>query len=165
MTADSRFATLRSRTSARRDPRGDVVQDCLERAIARWHQRRPASSIKAWLYTILHNRAVDGRRRLSPGSSVEIDDTPQGAFATPATQDQGLRIGDILCAIDRLPAEQAAVLRMIGVEEFTNQEAADELGLPIGTVMSRLSRGRDGLRRELGGCARPAVAFVKRGRL
>lgn len=58
----------------------DLVQDCLERAIARWHQRRPDSSIKAWLYTILHNLAIDGgRRRSRHGKSVEIDDTTQAS--------------------------------------------------------------------------------------
>lgn len=72
-----------------------------------------------------------------------------------------MRTDDILSAVDRLPAEQRAVVLLIGVEELTYQEAADVLSVPIGTVMSRLSRGRDGLRGQLDGSARPALRSVK----
>lgn len=141
----------------------DLVQDCLERAVARWHQRRPDSSVKAWLYTILHNLAIDGGRRKSrQGKSIEIDDTMQHELATPPLQDQRLRTGDILSAVGRLPPEQRAVLLLVGVEELSYQEAAAVLGVPIGTVMSRLSRGRDHLRGLLdGSAARPALRSVK----
>lgn len=141
----------------------DLVQDCLERAIARWHQRLPDRSTKAWLYAILHNLAVDrGRVMARQGRSVAIDETTQAAFATPAAQDQALRTGDILAAIALLPDEQRAVLILIGVEELSYADAADVVGVPIGTIMSRLSRGRDRLRELLEGQdARPALRRVK----
>jgi len=141
----------------------DLVQDCLERAVARWHQRQPDRSIKAWLYAILHNIAIDrGRKTARQGKSVAVDDTVQSEFATPATQDQGLRTDDILTAINLLPEEQRAVLLLIGVEDLSYAEAADVIGVPIGTVMSRLSRGRERLRVLLdGGAARPALRRVK----
>lgn len=141
----------------------DLVQDCLERAIARWHQRRPERSTRAWLYAILHNLAVDrGRRARRQGMSVPVDDSVRTELATPATQEQRLRTDDVLSAIHHLPAEQCAVLLLIGVEELSYAEAADVLGVPTGTVMSRLSRGRDRLRALLdGGAARPALRRVK----
>lgn len=141
----------------------DLVQDCLERAIARWHQRKPDRSIKAWLYAILHNIAIDrGRNLARQGRPVAVDDATQTEFATPATQEQGLRTNDILAAIDLLPTEQKAVLLLIGVENLSYAEAADAIGVPIGTIMSRLSRGRERLRSLLDGvAAKPALRRVK----
>ncbi|WP_231730344.1 sigma-70 family RNA polymerase sigma factor [Novosphingobium sp. Fuku2-ISO-50] len=141
----------------------DLVQDCLERAIVRWHQRRPERSARAWLYAILHNAAIDrGRRMARQGRHVAIEDTDQADLAAPPTQECGLHTGDVLAAIDLLPGDQRAVLLLVGVEDLSYAEAAEVAGVPIGTVMSRLSRGRDQLRALLDSkSTRPTLRRVK----
>ena len=124
----------------------DLVQDCLERAVGRWHLRRREGDLRAWLFAILHNLFVDAlRRRRREGLKVDLDDL---AFvATAATeQDSGLAVRDILACLDLLSAEQRAVILLVGVEDLSYEAAARVLGVPIGTVMSRLSRGRERLR-------------------
>jgi len=129
----------------------DLVQDCLERAISRWHLRREDGNLKAWLFTILHHEFINGRRRIARrGVTACIDDlTIEPAIM--ADQEDNLRVADILAAVDRLADDHRALILLIGVEEVTYEEAAQILGIPIGTVMSRLSRARERLRRLLAG--------------
>ncbi|MDF0487873.1 RNA polymerase sigma factor [Sphingomonas sp. H39-1-10] len=152
-------ALLRDREDA-----DDLVQDVLERAIARWAQRREAASVRAWLFTILHNLALDrlrqGKRR---GTAEPIDTLPEGRLATPARQDAAIARDDILALVAALPEEQRTVMLLVGVEELSYAEAALILDVPMGTVMSRLSRARERLRRMLAGesvGARPALRIV-----
>ncbi len=122
----------------------DLVQDTLERALSRWYLRRPDGDLRAWLFTLQRNLYIDVyRRRRRRGSEVEIDD---GSLATPATQEHALEVNDVLAALDQLPEEQKSMLLLIGVEDFSYEEAAGIAGVPIGTVMSRLSRARQKLR-------------------
>lgn len=135
----------------------DLVQDCLERAIARWHLRRQDGDAKSWLFAILHNLHRAGRRSsLRRGTPMPLDETgEEGAvIADPtatAAVEQRLIWRDALAALDALPEEQRLVLLLIGVEDFSYDAAARLLGVPAGTVMSRLSRGRERLRRLLEG--------------
>ena len=151
-------ALLRDREDA-----DDLVQDVLERAIARWQQRREAASVRAWLFTILHNLAMDrlrqGKRR---GTTEPIDALSEARLATPARQDAGIVQGDVLAMIAALPEEQRSVMLLIGIEELSYAEAAVVLDVPVGTVMSRLSRGRERLRRMIAGdvTTRPALRVV-----
>ena len=144
-----------------RDAADDLVQDCLERAVARWHLRRRDGDVKAWLFAIQHNLFIDGiRRRRRDVVRVELED----ASAVPAfgvEQDSVFAVRDILACLDRLPEQQRAVILLVGVEDLSYGEAARVLGVPIGTVMSRLSRGRDRLRLQLAGAAVPALRRVK----
>jgi RNA polymerase sigma-70 factor (ECF subfamily) len=129
----------------------DLVQDCLERAISRWHLRREDGNLKAWLFTILHNEFINGRRRAArQGMSASLEDLPIEP-AIPADQEDALRVADVLAAVDRLADDHRVLILLIGVEEVTYEEAAQILDIPIGTVMSRLSRARDRLRRLLAG--------------
>ncbi len=143
----------------------DLVQDCLERALTRWHQRRPDRDARSWLYAILHNLAIDALRRAARrGPHDNIDEIEPSAAAVPATQDEGIRRRDVLAALDMLGEDQRATLLLVGVEELTYTQAAAILDVPIGTVMSRLSRGRERLRAILAGsddAGRPALRRVK----
>jgi RNA polymerase sigma-70 factor (ECF subfamily) len=133
-----------------RDEEGadDLVQDCLERAIGRWHLRRRDGNVRAWLFSILHNLFVSGlRARRRRGEHVAFEDDMPAEASGP---DGRLVIRDVLAGLDALPEEQRSVLLLVGVEELEYQEVARILDVPVGTVMSRLSRGRERLRQYLG---------------
>jgi RNA polymerase sigma factor (sigma-70 family) len=123
----------------------DLVQDCLERALSVWWQHRADGELRAWLFAILHNRHLDlCRQSARRGRDVQIDvvDMP----AHPADQLARLEARDALSALGMLSEEHRAVLLLIGVEELSYEEAGRVLGIPLGTVMSRLSRARQQLR-------------------
>ncbi|HEY8288578.1 MAG TPA: sigma-70 family RNA polymerase sigma factor [Acetobacteraceae bacterium] len=129
----------------------DLVQDCLERAISRWHQLRAGGDARAWIFTILHNLAINRLRQVQRrGRHVAIEDADDPALSRPATQEDALRQRDILQALATLSAEQRNVLLLVSIEDLSYAEAATVLGIPIGTVMSRLSRGREALRQAMG---------------
>lgn len=133
------FALVRDRDRA-----DDLVQDTLERALSRWLLRRADGDVRAWLFTILRNLHVSAWRRDRRRGGVAIDETTMPAVA--ARQETTLEVHDVLAALDQLPEEQKSLLLLIGVEDFSYDDAARILGMPIGTVMSRLSRARQRLR-------------------
>jgi RNA polymerase sigma factor (sigma-70 family) len=150
------WALLRDQEAA-----DDLVQDCLERAVARWSLRRRDGDLKSWLFAIQHNLFIDGlrrKRREHPRADVE-DLSEIAAFGVEQEDRAGVR--DILSCLDMLPVEQKAVLLLVGIEDMSYGEAARVLGIPIGTVMSRLSRGRERLRRLLDAPAAPRLRRVK----
>jgi RNA polymerase sigma factor (sigma-70 family) len=129
----------------------DLVQDCLERAVSRWHQRRDGNT-RAWLFTILHNLAVNHfRQSATRGRHVTIDETNESEFGQDAVQEQKLMYRDVLDKLARLPEDQRAVLLLVAVEDLSYADTAKVLGIPIGTVMSRLSRARERLQQEIEG--------------
>jgi len=139
-------ALMRDRTTA-----DDLVQDCLERAVSRWHQRRDGS-VRAWLFTILHNLAVTQfRQAATRGRHMPIDDAGERELASAAAQEHRLIYQDVLNKLARLPEEQRAVLLLVAVEDFSYADAAKLLDVPVGTVMSRLSRARERLQQEMEG--------------
>ncbi|MCP5151134.1 MAG: sigma-70 family RNA polymerase sigma factor [Ectothiorhodospiraceae bacterium] len=120
----------------------DLVQDCLERALGRTRLWKPGTNIRAWLFTIMHNLFVNDLRR-NKGGLRSLDD------ATLAQQESAdgdglaaMELRDIDRALAQLTPEHREVLLLVAVEQLTYQEAADALGIPVGTVMSRLARGR-----------------------
>jgi RNA polymerase sigma factor (sigma-70 family) len=128
-----------------RDPGAadDLVQDTLERAISRWHQRRSDAAARTWLFTILHNLAVNHLRRAARrGRELPLDDAGESDVAVPSTQEDALRHEDILAAVAQLPDEQRGILLLVSIEGVSYAEAAQILDIPVGTVMSRLSRAR-----------------------
>jgi RNA polymerase sigma factor (sigma-70 family) len=127
----------------------DLVQDTLERAISRWHLRNEDGNLKAWLFTILHNEFIDGRRRIARrGTNATLDDLVVEPSVL-ADQEDNIRVQDVMAAVDRLAEDHRALILLIGVEELSYEEAAKVLAIPIGTVMSRLSRARAKLRQYL----------------
>jgi RNA polymerase sigma-70 factor (ECF subfamily) len=133
-------ALLRDRTAA-----DDLVQDCLERAIGRWHQRRSDGDPRTWMFTILHNLAMTQLSRATNRYFVAFEETDESALAHPPAQEDGLRYRELLAALARLPEEQRSVLLLVTVEDISYAETAKVLDIPVGTVMSRLSRAREKL--------------------
>jgi RNA polymerase sigma-70 factor (ECF subfamily) len=124
----------------------DLVQDCLERAISRWHQRRQDGNVRAWVFSILHNLAINRQKQRSRrGQHLSLDEVTGEHFAYPATQESTILYQELLRALDELPYEQRSVLLLVSVEDLSYADAAQVLSIPIGTVMSRLSRARDRL--------------------
>ncbi len=130
----------------------DLVQDCLERAVSRWHQRRNDEDVRPWLFAILHNLAITRLRRMaSRPRHVALDDVGEAAFAVDAPQEDRLRYRDLLAGLAQLSEDQRAVLLLVAVEELSYADVASVLGVPVGTVMSRLSRARDRLFKLMSG--------------
>ena len=121
----------------------DLVQDTLERAWAKLHLYRRGTDLRAWLFTVMHNVHVNRVRATRPVDPLE-DEMPE--LAQRGTQADALLVRDLDRAIARLPADQRAVLLLVTLEEMSYEEVARTLGIPIGTVMSRLSRAREKLR-------------------
>lgn len=129
------------------DGADDLVQDCLERAISRWHLRRRDGDLRAWLFAILRNLFISAlRQRARRRRFVALDDPSAALSSIPAQQEDQLRLHDVLVGLNALPEDQRSVLLLVGVEDLSYEEAARVLGVPVGTVMSRLSRGRERLR-------------------
>jgi len=123
----------------------DLVQESLARALAKVHLWHDGTDLRAWLFTILHHQHVSQIRRAArEGSSVELSDR-EGPPLEPK-QGQRLELRDLERAIDKLPDGQRTAILLVGLEEISYEEAAARLNLPLGTVRSRVSRGREALR-------------------
>jgi RNA polymerase sigma-70 factor, ECF subfamily len=121
----------------------DLVQDTLERAWAKLHLYRRGTDLRAWLFTVMHNVHVNKVRATRVTDTLE-EELPE--LAQRASQGDALLVRDLDRAIAHLPSEQRAVLLLVTLEEMSYEEVARALGIPIGTVMSRLSRAREKLR-------------------
>ena len=129
----------------------DLVQDTLERALSHWNLWRSRGNLRSWLCTILYNWFLSNQhrvRRRGPHDALTEETELPG---TDGGQHSTLEHRDLLRGFSALPEEQRAVLLLVGVEDLSYQDAARVLGVPIGTVMSRLSRGRERLRRYMHG--------------
>jgi len=136
------------------DDADDLVQDTLERACAKAGLWRGVSDMRAWLFSIMHNLHVDGVRRPRVSTVALDDDTPDLAVAP--TQGERLAVLDLHAALDQLPIEQKQIVLLVALEEMSYADIAATLNIPIGTVMSRLSRGRERLRGLIDGGSEPA---------
>ncbi|MGH7931245.1 MAG: RNA polymerase sigma factor [Candidatus Binatia bacterium] len=123
----------------------DLVQDTLERAWKRIALWRPGSNIRAWLFTIMHNLYVNQIKAAARGVRRNANQTELNVSVSTA-EDHRLELRDLNKALQRLPPEQKEVVLLIGLEQLSYNEAAKILRIPVGTVMSRLSRGREQLR-------------------
>jgi len=126
----------------------DLVQTALARALSHWHQFDQRRDILVWLLSIAHNAHLDERRRDARWAQFDVEHTAHEPVAPAA--DMALRI-DLVAALHRLPDAQREVLLLIGVEQLSYAECAEVLRVPLGTVMSRLSRARAALRALLDG--------------
>ncbi len=121
----------------------DLVQDCIERALVKSHLYDPARPLRAWLYAVLRNIYVSNWRRNSKFTGAKhIDDMDGFEGSVPPDQDSNFSVALITDALDTLPAQQREVLVLISLEEMSYAHAAEIIGVPIGTIMSRLSRAR-----------------------
>lgn len=152
-----RFAWSLTRRAEEAD---DLVQDCLEQALGAWHRRRATGDLRAWLFTILYNLHVSGRRRSARRARLLEQVAQFSDTSGPSTaQDATVHCTQVLAQLERLPEEQRSVLLLVGVEELSYEEAGRVLGVPVGTVMSRLSRGRERLRLLAEGRQVPGTAL------
>ena len=127
-----------------RDDADDLVQDTLERALAKSALWRGVADMRAWLFGMMHNLHVDGVRKPKLHTVVLDDDTLELPVA--ATQGDRLAVLDLQAALERLPIEQREIILLVALEDMSYAEVAATLGIPVGSVMSRLSRGRERLR-------------------
>jgi RNA polymerase sigma-70 factor (ECF subfamily) len=142
-----RYARALTRDVAAAD---DLVQDCLARALGKLHLWQQGTDLRAWLFTILHNQYVNQvRRAVREGAAVGLSETEPMLTQAPS-QDKRLELRDLERAFAKLPQEQRSVVLLVGLEGMRYEEIAEILDVPIGTVRSRLSRGREALRRLTG---------------
>jgi RNA polymerase sigma-70 factor, ECF subfamily len=142
-----RYARTLTKDASRAE---DLVQNCLARALAKEHLWEPGTDLRAWLFTLLHNQHVnDVRRLVREGAAVSIEGVASD-LAAPPTVEASLDLREVEQAIARLPGEQREVILLAGREGMRYDEMAAALGVPIGTVRSRLSRARTRLREVMG---------------
>jgi RNA polymerase sigma-70 factor (ECF subfamily) len=138
----------------RRDEAEDLVQATLLEALKSFHRFVPGTNCSAWLISIL--RHVRSKRQRSRNQALVVDDPEDrivGAIPFVPPVPQNLTDEDVLAALKQIPPEHQEVILLCDVEELTYKEIAAVLGIPMGTVMSRLHRGRELLRGELAKCS------------
>jgi RNA polymerase sigma-70 factor (ECF subfamily) len=152
-----RYATALTGSTSAAD---DLVQDCIERALRRADSLQDHSKMAAWLRTILHNLHLDElRRRRGRGTGVDLDEMENDIALSTMPEDRAAA-ADLVRAMATLSAEHRQILLLVGLEDLSYREIADELGLPLGTVMSRLARARERLRREMEDRAAPGTVMA-----
>jgi RNA polymerase sigma-70 factor (ECF subfamily) len=136
------WALLRDRQEA-----DDLVHDCLVQALDRLHTRRTNAELRPWLFAIMHNLFISQRRRQRVrGIPETLDEVQEASLGRAGGQEQSLLWNQTVRALAQLSEDQRAVVLLVSVEDLSYADAARALGVPIGTVMSRLSRARDRLR-------------------
>ena len=142
-----RYARALNRDPAAAD---DLVQDCLARAFAKQHLWQEGTDLRAWLFTILHNQYVNHvRQAVRQGELANLSEAHRSLSHAPA-QGHSLELRDLDRALAQLPDEQRTIILMVGLEGMSYEAVAEVIGVPVGTVRSRLSRGREALRRLMG---------------
>ncbi|MFD0667370.1 sigma-70 family RNA polymerase sigma factor [Ramlibacter sp. MAHUQ-53] len=140
----------------------DLLQDTLERACSRWRLWVAGTDLRAWLFTLMHNLFVDQARRALRRPTEPLDEQALEAVAQEPGTAQAL---DLQRCLMRLPEEQREVLLLVTLQDLAYEDVARITGVPIGTVMSRLSRARARLRDLMEGRdpagARPALRRLK----
>ena len=140
----------------------DLIQDTLERACSRWMLWAAGSNLRAWLFTLMHNQHASQVRhqvhRPPAAAMIDVADAEAELLAPNADQDQQL---DLQSCLMRLPPDQRQVLLLVTVEDMSYQEASAMLGVPVGTVMSRLHRARSRLRDLMDAPASPATPLAE----
>lgn len=131
--------------SGDRDRADDLVQECLLRALTRSHRFRPGTNLRAWLITILRNLHIDEQRRQQRQAAALALAARTTVSAAPPAQDIHVELRELDARIAGMPARDREILRVMGIDGCSTEEAARQLRLPPGTVKSRLSRARQRL--------------------
>jgi RNA polymerase sigma-70 factor (ECF subfamily) len=139
----------------------DLVQDCLDRGWSRMSQWQADTNVRAWLFTIMHNLYVNQLRRNSRQHAWDNLDNCEPVDVRQPAQDGAMDLRDLENGLARLSAEQREVLMLICLEGMSYEQVGGVLGIPIGTVMSRLHRAREEMRRWMRGEASPRLRRVK----
>jgi len=140
----TRYARVLTRDPVAAD---DLVQECLTRALGKMHLWEEGTDLRAWLFTILHHQYVSlTRRQARQRAGAELQKSYRSLAVSPS-QTTRLELRDLERALAALPEEQRSVIMLVGLEGMRYDEAASLVNLPVGTVRSRVSRGRETLRR------------------
>lgn len=142
-----RYARVLVRDSTAAD---DLVQDTLERAWSKFALWRRGTDMRSWLFSIMHNMHIDQRRKPAI-MTTSLTSDEDFTVPTRATQADSLEVRDLQAMLQRLPDDQREVLLLVALKEMTYEQVATTLDIPMGTVMSRLARGREKLRALLEG--------------
>jgi RNA polymerase sigma-70 factor (ECF subfamily) len=146
-----------------RDAADDLVQDSLERALARLDHWQTGDSPRRWLFTIMHHLFIDQMRKMNRRGAAMLPLDAGEALAVPAEQAESVESREIIDALQAISPDRRAALVMVGIEGFSYAEAASILGVPAGTLMSRIARGREELRGLLEDTARRrAIRIVEK---
>ena len=141
-----RYARALTRNIERAD---DLVQDTLIRALTKQHLWQAGTNLRAWLFTLMHNQNINTARRSIRESQMIDVETMSNVLAATTDPTASRQLCELDRALNQLAQEQRQVILLVGLEEFSYVETAAILNVPVGTVRSRLSRGRDHLRRLL----------------
>jgi RNA polymerase sigma-70 factor, ECF subfamily len=128
----------------------DLVHDCLVRALDRLHTRRNDAEMRPWLFSIMHNLYISRiRQKRTRGVAEPLDAVTETTLGVEASQEHHVQTRQVMGVVERLPEDLRSVLLLVTVEDLSYAEVAQVLAIPIGTVMSRLSRARERIRRDL----------------
>lgn len=147
-----------------KDSADDLVQDCMQKALEKIHLWQSGSSMRAWLFTIMHNIHVDQVRRQVSGPqfvSSQAHDLLNTCSHATAASDEDAGLDALGKAMSSLSAEHREVIHLVCMEEMKYADVAAVLGIPVGTVMSRLNRGREQLRSIMFDNKQPNLRRVK----
>jgi RNA polymerase sigma-70 factor (ECF subfamily) len=139
----------------------DLVQESIARALKKSHLFNSGTNLRAWVFTIMHNLNIsDVRRRKFMGSPIDSD-IAAATLSVPPMQELSLEVNALIKAMKGIPEKQRVAVLMVGVDGVSYERASEHLKIPVGTVKSRVSRGRDALRLAMEGKEsrrfRPAV--------
>jgi RNA polymerase sigma-70 factor, ECF subfamily len=128
----------------------DLVQDCLTRAFEKIHLRESGTDLRAWLFTILYRQYIShARRDVRHREGVELQEADASLVLSP-NQMARLKLRDLERGLAKLPEEQRSVILLVGLGGMDYAEAAAAVNTPVGTVRSRIARGRESLRKATG---------------
>lgn len=144
-----------------RDAADDLVQDCLARAFDRLHLWQPTGTMRTWLFTILHNLHANQARKQSRAPEIRSDTDGLERQSGMSDTGAGLAVRDIADALAQLSEEQRSAVLLVGLEGLSYADVAAITEAPLGTVMSRLSRGRERLRQIMENQTEPSLRRVK----
>lgn len=144
--------------TGRSDTADDLVQDTLERCLEKWRFWQRERDLRPWLFSIMHNLHVDIQRRQGRIDYQADENLPE--LLQRANQDDELELRDLDRALARMSVEQREILLLVGLEELSYGEIAKVLNVPLGTVMSRLSRARSRLKSMLAGESVPQLKVI-----
>ena len=143
------------------DAAEDLVQDCASRALSRLHLFEAGTNMRAWLFTVMHNLHRQNLRKVSRRpANDQMSEEIENRLASIDDATQRLAVRDLDRAMAELPEEQRQVVLLIGLEDMSYQDTATILDIPVGTVMSRLARARERLRRAMEGQSQPRLRSV-----
>jgi RNA polymerase sigma-70 factor (ECF subfamily) len=136
----------------------DLVQDCVARALSRRHLFHSEANLRPWLFTVMHNLHVSHCRQMAVRTTYAVAQMKVAIEGREATQEHVTDLNRVIRVVALLPKEQREVVTLVTLQELSYQEAADMLGIPVGTVMSRLARAREKIR----GLLKPKIPVARR---